>query len=172
MGDLIRRGRTVPLTRPRPIDAGDNLSQFDCGEESLNEWLRQRALASEGISARTYVVRDGRLVVGYYCLATGGVARANMPRKIRHGLPDPVPVMLLGRLAVDRAYRSKGIGGGLLVDTFQRTLQVSAEVGVRAVVVHAIDDEAHAFYTRYGFVEFPPSSRTLFMPLEWAAKAL
>lgn len=162
----------MPLSPPRPIDSDDDLSQFDCAEESLNDWLRQRALKSEGSSARTYVVTERRRVVGYYCLATGGVSRANLLSKIRHGLPDPVPVMVLGRLAVDKAYRGRGIGGGLLKDALQRILLVSAEVGVRAVLVHAIDDEASAFYTRYGFVEFPPSSRTLFMPLEWVAKAL
>lgn len=162
----------MPLSPPRPIDASDDLSQFDCAEESLNDWLRQRALKSEAVSARTYVVTERRRVVGYYCLAAGGVSRASVPRKIRHGLPDPAPVMVIGRLAVDRDYWGRGVGSGLLKDALQRILQVSAEVGVRAVLVHAIDDDARAFYARYGFIEFPSSSRTLFLPLESVARAL
>lgn len=162
----------MPLSPPRPISSDDDLSHFDCGEEVLNDWLRRQALRSEGRSARTYVVKDGERVAGYYCLATGAVARAGVPRAIRHGLPDPVPVMVLGRLAVDRDYQRRGIGGGLLKEALQRTLQVSAQVGVRAVLVHAIDENAKVFYAAYGFVEFPSGTRTLFLALESIAKAL
>ena len=162
----------MPLSPPQPINADDDLGPFDCGDELLSDWLRQQALGSEGASARTYVVKDRRRVVGYYCLATGGVARETVPRKIRHGLPDPVPVMILGRLAVDKAYQRVGIGSSLLKDALQRTLQVSGQVGVRAVLVHAIDEEAKAFYATYGFIESPAGTRTLFLPLESVAKAL
>lgn len=162
----------MPLSSPIPISAADDLSQFDCGVETLNDWLRRQALRSEGRSARTYVVKDRRRVAGYYCLATGAVARSNVPRGIRHGLPDPVPVMVLGRLAVDIQYQHGGIGGGLLKDALLRTLQVSAQVGVRAILVHAIDENAKAFYAAYGFVEFPSGTWTLFLALESIAKVL
>lgn len=162
----------MPLSSPQAISADDDPNHFDCGTEVLNAWLRRHALRSEGSSARTYVVREGARVVGYYCLATGGVTRTSVPRKIRHGLPDPVPVMILGRLAVDKSYQRRGIGSGLLRDALQRTLQVSQQVGVRAVLVHAIDDEARAFYAACGFSEFPTGSRTLYLPLESVAKAL
>lgn len=162
----------MAVSQPLPISSEDDVSQFDCGEESLNDWLRQLALKSEGASARTYVVRDRVRVVGYYCLATGGVSRSNVPRRIRHGLPDPVPVMVLGRLAVDLRHQHAGIGGGLLKDALLRTLQVSEQVGVRALLVHAINDAAKAFYAAYDFVEFPAGTRTLFLPLEAVARAL
>lgn len=174
-----RRGSDKPprelilaVSPPLPISSEDDVSQFECGEESLDDWLRRLALRSEGASARTYVVRDRGRVVGYYCLATGGISRSNLPRRIRHGLPDPVPVMVLGRLAVDLQYQRSGIGGGLLKDALLRTLQVSEKVGVRALLVHAINDAAKAFYAAYGFVEFPTGTRTLFLPLETMARAL
>jgi GNAT superfamily N-acetyltransferase len=162
----------LALSPPRPLSADDELGSFDCGNDLLNDWLRELALKSEGRSARTYMVKDGARVVGYYCLATGGVTREGVPRKIRHGLPSLVPVMILGRLAVDRSYQGQGIGRGLLKDALQRTLQVSREVGVRALLVHAIDDEAKAFYAAHGFIEFPVSARTLFLPVETIGRAL
>jgi GNAT superfamily N-acetyltransferase len=162
----------VALLPPRSISAVDNIDTFDCGNDLLNDWLKRQAWRSEGSSARTYVVREGRRVVAYYCLATGGVSRSNLPRKLRHGLPDPVPVLILGRLAVDKASQRRGIGAGLLRDALRRSLQVSRDVGVRAVLVHAIDVEAMSFYMGYGFIEFPLGSRTLYLPIETIAKAL
>ena len=162
----------MAVSLPLPITSEADVSQFDCGEASLNDWLQRQALKSEGASARTYVVKDGGRVVGYYCLATGGVARSDMPRRIRRGMPNPVPVMILGRLAVDVEYQRAGIGTGLLRDAMLRTLQVSEQVGVRALLVHAIDDTAKGFYVAHGFIEFPTGTRTLFLPLEAIARAL
>lgn len=162
----------MALSSPEPLSADDDAGAFDCGNALLNDWLRDQALASEGRSARTYVVKDDARVAGYYCLSTGGVARESVPRKIRHGLPRLVPVMVLGRLAVDMRYQRLGIGRGLLKDALLRTLQVSREVGVRALLVHAIDDEAKAFYAARGFIEFPAGTRTLFLPVETIARGL
>jgi GNAT superfamily N-acetyltransferase len=162
----------LAVSPPAPLSAADDLAAFDCGNALLDDWLRNQALKSEGHSARTYVVKDGARVVGYYCLATGGVARENLPRKIRQGLPRLVPVMVLGRLAVDLNYRRLGIGRGLLKDAMLRTLQVSQEVGVRALLVHAIDDEAKEFYAVHDFIEFPAGTRTLFLPVETIAMGL
>ena len=162
----------MALSAPGPLSADDDVGSFDCGNALLNDWLRDQAVRSEGRSARTYVVKDGARVVGYYSLATGGVTRESVPRKIRHGLPRLVPVMVLGRLAVDLGYQRLGIGRGLLKDALLRTLQVSREVGVRALLVHAIDDEAKAFYAAHGFIEFPAGARTLLLPVETIARGL
>jgi GNAT superfamily N-acetyltransferase len=162
----------LALSSPELLNADDDVGSFDCGNPLLNDWLRDQAPKSEGRSARTYVVKDRARVVGYYCLSTGGVARESVPRRIRQGMPRLVPVMVLGRLAVDLRFQQLGIGRGLLRDALLRTLQVSREVGVRALLVHAIDDEAKAFYAVHGFIEFPAGARTLFLAAETIAKGL
>jgi GNAT superfamily N-acetyltransferase len=162
----------LALLAPEPLSADDDVGAFDCDNDLLNDWLRDQAARGEGRSARTYVVKDAARVVGNYCLATGGVVRESVPRKIRQGLPRLVPVMVLGRLAVDLEYQRRGIGRGLLKDALLRTLQVSREVGVCALMVHAIDEEAKAFYAAHGFIEFPGGSRTLFQPVETIARGL
>lgn len=162
-----------PLSAPIALNAGHDVSAFDCDKPPLNDWLRNRAMASEGKSARCYVVCAGNVVVGYYCIATGAVERDTAaPKKLRHGLPESVPVILLARLAVDKTHHRRGIGSGLLKDALRRILNASGQVGARAVLVHAIDDDAATFYRSFGFKPFPPDSRTLFLPLEHIAAAL
>ena len=160
------------LSPPVPIDAAHDLASFASGNQPLDDWLRLRALKSEGRSSRTYIVADGDVAVGYYCLSTGAENRVALPAKLSRNTPDPVPLILLGRLAVDLRYQGKGIGAGLLKDALHRTVQVSRTVGSRAVLVHAIDDNARAFYARYGFIEFPAGSRTLFLPIDTLAAGL
>lgn len=160
------------FTPPSPISPAHDLSGFCCENDALDDWLRMRALESEGRSARTFVVCSGATVVGYYCLAAGAERRANMPRKIRQGIPDPTPVVILGRLAVDRRYKGQGFGKGLLKDALQRVVGASTTVGVRAVLVHAIDPPAVAFYVKYGFIEFPSGSQTMFLPIETIAAGM
>ncbi len=160
------------LEAPCPLTLGHDLSRFSCGHDALDDWLRVRALECEGKTARTFVVAKGYAVVGYSCLAAGSERRASMPRKIRHGLPDPVPLTIIGRLAVDRAFHGQRIGSGLLKDALRRALGAAQAVGTRAVLVHAIDPEAAGFYARFGFVEFPSDSRTMFLPVETIAAAL
>jgi GNAT superfamily N-acetyltransferase len=148
-------------------------TNFDCGHGELNTWLAQQAPASEGQSARTYVVAVDRRVVAYYCLAAGSVLREGMPSaKLRSGLPQPVPIVVIGRLAVDKGFKGRGFGKGLLKDAVLRCLQASDLVGVRAVVVHAIDDEAVNFYLKFGFRRSPTNERTLILPIETAIAAL
>ena len=161
-----------PLAPPCAINVAHDLSRFHCGKHPLDDWLRHHALASEGRSARTYVVCVGQSVVGYYCLATGNERRANVPRKIRHGVPDPTPLMIIGRLAVDTGCQGQRLGESLLRDALKRILAASAIVGARAALVHAIDDGAKAFYLKYGFIQFPHGSQTLFLPLETIQAAL
>ena len=174
MGGVSRPSRTRRrhLSAPASIQASHDTSKFSCGHESLDRWLKAAALKSEGRSARSYVVCDRREVAGYYCLATGSVARTAAPKRIARNTPDPIPVVIIGRLAVGEQFQGRGIGAGLLRDAFARILQLSGSVGVRAVLVHAIDDSAAEFYRQYGFIEFPGGSRALFLPLETLRKAL
>lgn len=132
-----------------------------------------RALASEATGAsRTYVVSSGGRVVGYYALATGGVAQARATGRVRRNMPEPVPVMVLGRLAVDRAYRGRGIGRSLLRDAILRTLQAAEIAGIRAILVHATSEEAKRFYESCGFPVSPVDSMTLMVTVADAQKAL
>jgi predicted N-acetyltransferase YhbS len=166
-----------PYAAPVPITADHRVDQFDCRRPLLNDWLRAHAVENEGTASRTYVVaaqsdEDACEVVAYYSLAYGSVVRTEVPRKLRHGLPNPVPVMVLGRLAVDHRHAGNGIGPALLREAMQRTLQASEIAGLRALVVHAIDDDAVSFYVHYGFQKFPAGTRTMFLPLETLRRAI
>lgn len=170
----------LPLRRVSPpcrLIAAHDLTSFRNGRhDSLDFWLRDRALASEGLSARTYVVGDVAnplRVVGYYALATAMERRAALPMaKMRRGLPDEVPLLLLARLAVDREWQGLGLGSQLLADALRRCLAAADIAGVRAVVAHAIDDAAVAFYQRHGFALSPLGERVMLMPLEIASELL
>lgn len=158
---------------PEPITSDHRVDGFESGKAPLDDWLRAHAVENEGRASRTFVVTDaGRDVQGYYTLATGSVTRQEVPRKLRQNLPNPVPVMVLGRLAIDRQHQGKGLGPALLKDAMSRTLRVSLEAGVRALIVHAIDDDAVTFYAKYGFQVFPPETQTLFLPIETLHAAL
>jgi len=157
---------------PVPIAEIHDASRFDCGKDALNDWIRSRAARSEGRSSRCYVVCRGATVAGYYSLSTGAVAHAGAPRGMRHNLPDPTPVMVIGRLAVDREFQGHGIGAGMLKDALSRILLASKSIGARAVIVHAIDAEAVPFYLRYDFKAFPGEARTLWLPIDSIARAL
>lgn len=158
--------------RPTPLLPTHDSSAFSCGHSSLDDWLKTSALRSEGRTSRTYVVCEGNVVVGYYALATGAVAHLGAPGLLRRNAPDPVPVVLIGRLAVSRSHAGRGIGAGLLRDALLRTLEVGRTVGCRAVLVHPIDADAGRFYARFGFLPFPAGPDTLFLPLETVEAAL
>ena len=161
------------LTAPVPLARAHGLTQFDSGKPALDNWLKNLALRSEGKSARCFVAAEGNDVVAYHCIATGAIERDTAaPEAMRKAMPPVLPVMLIGRLAVDKRSQGKGIGAGLLKDALQRILRASKEVGARAVLVHAIDDEAVAFYKKYGFKIFPPDSRTMYLAIEDVAAAL
>lgn len=152
---------------PVPLTAEHDTSAFACRHESLVAWLVKRALANAASGAsRTYVVADGQhRVIGYYALAAGSVAGEVAPSRLRRNMPDPLPVVVLGRLAVHSAWSGRGIGSGLLKDAVLRSIQAAELIGVRALLCHAIDDDAKAFYMKYGFVESPLASRTLLVGL-------
>jgi GNAT superfamily N-acetyltransferase len=150
------------LGAPEHLDAAHDLASFGSGVPSLDEWLRKRALANEESGAsRTYVISASGRVIGYYSLATGAVAQQRTTGKVRRNMPDPIPVMVLGRLAVDKGDQGKGLGGGLLRDALLRTQQAAAIAGIRAIVLHALSEEAKRFYERCGFSVSPIDPMTL-----------
>lgn len=151
---------------PTPLTVNHQVDDFECGEATLAHWLKTRALRNERRGAsRTYVVCVDQRVVAYYCLATGSVASELAPGYIRRNMPDPIPVMVLGRLAVDSAWQGHGLGKALLRDAILRTLQVAEIVGVKTLLVHALSDQAVFFYDSQGFHPSPTNPRTLFLPL-------
>lgn len=154
------------LIAPIPIDAGHIADSFDCGVPTLNQWLHRQALKNEASGAsRTFVVCFEEKVVGYYALATGSVFRRQTPGKIKREMPEPIPVMVLGRLAVDLSWQGSGLGSGLLRDAVLRTYTVSKQVGVRALLVHALSEDAKDFYLRHGFMQSPIDPMTLMLSL-------
>jgi len=142
----------MSFSAPAPLTAEHDLEHFDCGHDSLNVWLQRHALSNqERRAARTFVVCDGRRVVGYYALAAGSVVHAEAIGNLRRNMPDPVPMALLGRLAVDSSVRGRGLAAGMLQDAVMRIVQASDTLGVRGILVDAIDENAKAFYLRFGF---------------------
>ena len=156
---------------PEPLSPEHDVSRFSNGvHPSLDQWLRERARSSEGLSARTYVVcaRDEPArVVGYFCIAAAVEQRnALTSAKLRRGMPEQVPLLLIGRLAVDAAWRGRGLGSALLTDALRRCFAASEIAGVRGVVAHAIDEAAVEFYKRHGFIRSPLGERVMLMPIE------
>lgn len=163
---------SLQLSAPQPLAATHVLDEFACGEASLDEWLKRRARTNQLSGAsRTFVVTDmdGR-VYGYYAIAAGAVAHQAATSNVRRNMPDPVPVMVLGRLAVDHRAQGIKLGAALLQDAVNRTVAVSQNAGVRALLVHALHDRAKQFYEHYGFQESPQHPMTLMLRLN-ATKA-
>jgi GNAT superfamily N-acetyltransferase len=155
------------LSAPILLDKDVCLDGFGCGVASLDDWLKKRAYPNQvnGVS-RTYVVTENGNVAGYYCLASGALALNQVPTAIRRNMPDPVPVALLGRLAVDTAHQGKGLGVALLQDAVIRTTQAADILGIRGVLVHALSENAKAFYEHHGFVASPVLPMTLILSLK------
>ena len=157
----------IDVSAPEPLSTAHNSEAFDCGEPVLNDWLKRRALKNEDSGAsRTFVVCQDDNDVGYYVLATGSVMHKDAPSKIKRNMPEPVPVMILGRLAVDKNAQSMGIGRGLLKDAILRTITVAKQAGIKALLVHALSDKARKFYLRCGFIESPLDPMILMITLK------
>jgi GNAT superfamily N-acetyltransferase len=155
------------LTPPAPITSVHELADFDSGELSLDEWLKKRALKNHATSAsRCFVLCAGASVIGYYSLSAGAIRHEAAPKAMRRNMPDPLPVILLGRLAVDRRYHNQGLGQSLLRDAMLRAVNVAGDAGVFAILVHTISDQARRFYLSRGFIESPLQPMTLLMTLE------
>lgn len=155
------------LSAPQPLTDAHVLDDFFCGETCLDEWLKRRALTNQLRGAsRTFVVAspDG-CVYGYYAMAAGAVSHRTATNSVRRNMPDPVPVMVIGRLAVDHRCHGAGVGAGLLQDAFQRAINIAQHTGVRALLVHALNNRAKKFYEYYGFQESPQHPMTLMLRL-------
>lgn len=150
------------LGAPEPLAAHHRLENFDSGVPSLDHWLRRRAAQNQASGAtRTFVVCEGGTVVAYYALASSAVAPAAAPGRFRRNMPDPVPVVVLARLAVARSHQSRGLGRALFQDAARRVIHAAEAIGIRGLLVHAISEEAKAFYLRLGLDQSPLDSMTL-----------
>jgi len=150
-------GATGSLLASQKLTRDHDLSSFDCGKASLNDWPKRFALINQqSDAARSYVIHRGGRVVAYYSLTAGSVRKEESPARVAKGLAShPIGVILLARLAVDRTEQGKGLGKALLIDALTRCLEAADTIGARAILVHAIDEEAAAFYGRFGFEPSP-----------------
>ena len=158
---------SLQLSEPQPLSTAHRIDAFECGETVLDEWLKRRAMANHLSGAsRTFVVTDlDQRVYGYYAMAAGAVSHQMATSTVRRNMPDPVPVMMLARLAVDHRAQGIKLGASLLQDAVNRAIAVSHNAGVRALLVHAIHDRAKQFYEHYGFQVSPVHPMTLMLRL-------
>jgi GNAT superfamily N-acetyltransferase len=158
---------TTRLSAPQPLEPTHRTERFHCGEPSLDDWLRRRAYGNQLSGAsRTFVVVDAlQQVAGYYALATGAVSHQEATGRIRRNMPEPIPVLVLGRLAISHEFQGQRLGTALLQDAVRRSWVVSQNAGVRALLVHALNASAQEFYTQFGFDPSPSDPRTLMLRL-------
>jgi predicted GNAT family N-acyltransferase len=155
------------INKPVVLTLEHDIYDFDCGDSTLSHWLKRKALKNQiGGGSKTFVIADNKRVIGYYALASGSVERLLAPKNVSRNMPEPIPVMVLGRLAIDIEYQGQSLGGALLKDALLRCKTVSENVGVRAVLVHAISEQAKRFYGQYGFQESPIDEMTLFLAMK------
>ena len=143
------------LRSPEPLAPHHDVSRFSCGVPALDAWLRGKARMNEARGgARTYVACDRDRVAGFYSLAASAVERRRVSSRVGRNMPEPIPVILLGQLAVDAEHQGRRLGSDLLIDATRRALAASDLIGARAIVVQAIDERAKSFYARFGFRPF------------------
>jgi GNAT superfamily N-acetyltransferase len=166
--------QTSPLSPIEKLTKDHDPSDFDCGRPSLNDWLKRFALTNQqNDSARTFVVNRAGRVIGYYSLAAGSVRKEESPARIAKGLAaHPIGVILLARLAIDRREQGTGLGRMLLADALARAMAAADAIGARAVLVHAIDDEAAEFYRRFGFEGSPLDPKQMMLLMKDLRAAL
>ncbi|MEI9425657.1 GNAT family N-acetyltransferase [Mesorhizobium sp. Cs1299R1N1] len=156
----------MTLSAPAPLADHHELADFNSGVVQLDDWLRRRARSNQaGGASRTFVVCEGNRVVAYYALASGAVRQPEAPGRFRRNMPDPIPVAVLGRLAIDQIYQGRGIGRALVRDAGLRLLHAAEILGIRGVLVHAISDDARAFYEAVGFLPSPSDPMMLMVGL-------
>lgn len=164
----------MTLRAPESLGAQHQFDTFDCGKPGLNDWLKRHARQAQGSgSAKTFVVADDDRVVGYFSLTVGQVNALEAPDRIRKGMGQyPIPVVILARLGVDRAYQGQGVGVGMLQDAIRRTMLIAEQAGIRAMLTHPIDEEAARFYTRFGFIASPLREQQLLLLLKDARRCV
>ena len=157
----------LQLSAPKPLSSSHRFDDFFCGESSLDDWLKRRALSNHlNGASRTFVIADSyQHVWGYYALATGAISHNEATSRVRRNMPEPIPVIVLGRLAIDLRAQGKKLGASLLQDAVVRVRAVAENTGVRALLVHALNDKAKQFYEYYGFTASPVSPMTLMLRL-------
>lgn len=154
------------VAAPEPLASHHDLEPFASGVGSLDQWLRRRALKNQATGAsRTFVACEGQRVVAYYALAASAVTVEVASGRFRRNMPDPIPVVVLGRLAVDRSRHGEGLGRALVQDAARRVIQAADAIGVRGMIVHALSAEARAFYERTGFEPSPLDPMVLMVTL-------
>ena len=152
----------LPLAAPVPLGPEHRVSDFASGTPALDEWLRRRALANQASGAsRSYVACDDETIAGYYAIASGGVSHAAASGRLRRNMPDPIPVAILARLAVAQRHQGRGLGRALVGDAIRRVQQAADTIGIRGILVHAISQDARAFYLAVGFEPSPLEPMTL-----------
>ena len=156
----------MTIAAPEPLTAHHQLESFASGNESLDRWLKTRALKNQASGAsRTFVACEGASVCAYYALASSAVVVNAATSRLRRNMPDPIPVVVLGRLAVDRTLHGKDIGRALVRDACLRMIQAADMIGIRGMPVHALSDDARRFYERLGFEPSPLDPMTLMVTL-------
>jgi GNAT superfamily N-acetyltransferase len=146
------------LTPPRPLATDDDRDAFDCGRESLNNWLRRHAWRNQQDgTSRTSVICDltTGVIAAYVTLSTGQIERAHLPKSAQRNRPDPIPIILLGQLAVDRRYQGHGCGRSLLLFALRTAVRFSREIGCFGVLTHPLDDAVRGFYRTFDFEDLP-----------------
>lgn len=156
----------MTLSAPEPLASHHDVGSFASGVESLDHWLKHRALKNQATGAsRTFVLCEGQSVRAYYALASSAVIVDAAPGRFRRNMPDPIPVVVLGRLAVDQSLQGRGLGRALVRDAGLRVLQAADTIGIRGMIVHALSDEAKSFYERIGFEPSPIDPMMLMVTL-------
>jgi GNAT superfamily N-acetyltransferase len=156
----------VTLTAPEPLADRHQVGPFASGVATLDDWLKRRARGNQVSGAsRTFVACRGDSVVAYYALAAGAVEIALAPGRFRRNMPDPIPVIVLGRLAIDTSEQGRGLGRALVRDAGLRIVGAAETIGIRGILVHAISDEARKFYLSVGFETSPVDPMTLMVTL-------
>jgi predicted N-acetyltransferase YhbS len=161
------------MSPPEPLADHHEIGEFKSGETSLDEWLRRRARANQaGGASRTYVVCEEKRVIGYYALASGAVMAESATGRFRRNMPNPIPVVVLARLAVDHGWQGRGLGRALFRDAARRVANAADAIGIRGIVVHAISAEAKKFYLALGFDPSPREPMMLMVTLPDVRAAL
>lgn len=161
------------ISAPAVLSDQHELDSFCCGHDALDQWLKKQAIGNQkNHGSKTFVITCANQVVGYYALAAGSVERQDVSKTIARNMPDPIPVIVLARLAVDKTMQGKSLGKALLKDALLRSLNVANEIAIKAVLVHAIDDSARRFYQNFGFKPLPGTERTLMLPISHIQAAL